>query len=185
MLSCGVKDTDHVANSCQTAAPLEDYSRPFSKETRQSRESGARSFFPLGSFISSLSSNYFFFLPCVFLSPSLSTLPLSSLQTHIREYLCKASWLLFETICQLCKTESWRWIPEVEARPFIRQFIHGTCQDWLPQIRHRVRQIRITKTETCLQKRSFSVCVFVERALLRTGLTAYRLPLIECDRFSH
>lgn len=92
--------------------------------------------------------------------------------------------MLFETICQLCKTESWRWIPEVEVTPFIQQFIRGTCQGRLLQIRHRARQIRITKTETCLLKWSLCLC-FCLTSSPRAGLTAHRLPLIECDRFSH
>lgn len=102
---------------------------------------------------------FFLFLPPF--SLCLSTFLLFSLQTHIREYLSKASWTLFETICQLRKTESWRWIPEAEVTPFIQQFIHGTCQSRLLQMRRRARQIRITKTETCLLKWSFPVCVFV------------------------
>lgn len=100
------------------------------------------------------------------------------------KYLCKAPRMLFETICQLCKTESWRWIPEVEVTPFIRQFIRGTCQGQLLQIRRRARQIRITKTETCLLKWSLRLC-FCLTSSPRAGLTAHRLPLIECDRFSH
>lgn len=162
MLSSGVKDTDHVAKSCQIAAPLGDYSRPFAKVRRQLRES-----FVLVQ-LSHLSLSSISYYPC-FSSFFLCFFPLFScfLYRHISHTSLKHR-LLFETICQLCKTQSWRWFPEVEVTSFIQQFIHGTCQGWLLQIRHRVRQIRITKTETCLLKWSFSICVFFKR--VRRGL---------------
>lgn len=168
MLSSGVKDTDHGANSCQIAAPLGDYSRPFAKARSQLKESGFHSlFYFVLVHLSHLDISFLSFfhflnsLSLLSLSLFLSTFPLFSLQTHIREYLSESPWMLFETICQFCKTESWRWIPEVEVTPFIQQFIRGTSQGQLLQIQRRARQIRITKTETCLLKWSFSACVFV------------------------
>lgn len=67
MLSSGVKDTDHEANSSLIAAPLGDYSRPF---TKVRRESVAYSFFfHFGSFILfNKTLSLLFCLPSLFLS---------------------------------------------------------------------------------------------------------------------
>lgn len=159
MLSSGVKDTDHGANSCQIAAPRGDYSRPFAKVRRQLRESG--SLFVQFCFIYLtwifLSSTPLFCFCSIFF-------PATFFRLTSGNNPSKALWMMLETICQLSKTESWRWIPEVEVTPFIRQFIRGTCQGRPVQIWCRARQIRITKTATCLLKWSFPACVSVKWA---------------------
>lgn len=182
MLSSGVKDTDHGANSCQIGSPLGDYSRPFAKVRRQLRKSGAHSLYCFDSFISLRSrSSISFFL---FLSVSFHVSLVPSADTHhgipLQSFL-NAVWNhLSVTQDRKLKMDSRGWGDPFHTAVYPLDLSGPTASNTMQGLSDKDHKDREMPPKVIILRLCFCLT-----SGPRAGLTAHRLPLIECDRFSH
>lgn len=183
MLSSGVKDTDHGANSCQIAAPLGDYSRPFAKVRRQLRESGAHSLFCFGSFISlrSLSSISFFFFTFCF-SPLFSC----SLYRHTSgNTSLKLPERCLKPFVSCARQKADDGFQRFGVTPFHTEVYPWDLSEPTASNRTQGPSDKDHRDRDMPPKVIILRLCFCLTSGPRAGLTAHRLALIECDRFSH